>query len=85
MVSKALIQLSADIWVYAMLVIPWGNLILESTGSMVELLATFKKDLCQHMPPRIAAANDPVAKAGYCQPMPLQEIFNTDRRIYLSL
>ena len=40
---------------------------------MVGLLATSKKDLYQHMPPRTAASCAPVAAAGPFQPTPLQE------------
>ena len=34
-----------------------------------------QKDLCQHAPPRTAAASAPVSAIGHCQPTPLQETF----------
>ena len=48
MLSKSLIQLSADGWGYApslLVVWPVSCLVLESAGSIIGLLATSKKDL----------------------------------------
>jgi len=68
MLSKSLIQLSADGWGYApslLVVWPVGCLVLESAGSIIGLLATSKKDLCQHPPHRTAAAIACVPSAGH--------------------
>ena len=73
LLSKSLIQLSADGWgCVSSLMVVWPG-VLEPIGSMVRLLANFKKDFCQHVPPRTVAARSSVLAAGHQQPMPPKE------------
>ena len=75
MLSKSLIQLSADGWGC---VSPCWLFGLEWPSPRVYSLfgganGEFQEGLCQHVPPRTAATSSPVPTPGYCQSRPLRE------------
>ena len=61
-------------WSFPVSCLAWCDSVLESSGSIIVLPVTSRKDLCQSAPTRTDAASAPIPTAGQCQPTPPREI-----------